>query len=123
MRFFFPILQISLAKFKNRIKKSCQIRKRVNNARDIQIKRYKKYGIQTNSELDTKLINRFCKLDKVSKDLLNQFFERMNLSARTYFKILKVARTIADLEGEENIKVDHIAEAISYRTLDRKYWQ
>lgn len=99
---------------------SSQIRKRVNNARDIQIKRYKKYGIQTNSELDTKLINRFCKLDKVSKDLLNQFFERMNLSARTYFKILKVARTIADLDNMENICKEHILEAIQYRSLDEK---
>lgn len=103
--------------------KSCEIRKRVNQARKIQFERYKKYPIYSNSELTPSLIEQFCKIDKQAKEVLHLAFERLGLSGRAYGKILKVARTIADLEGKAYIQSDHIAEAIQYRNLDRKYWK
>ncbi len=99
------------------------IRERVNNARKIQYERYKKYNIYSNSELTPKLIEKYCKLDDNSKQLLQNSFEKLGLSARAYGRILKVARTIADLDEKENIEITHIAEAIQYRSLDRKYWK
>lgn len=101
---------------------SKDIRKRVNTARDIQTKRYKDENIFSNSELKSKDISEYCKLDNSSKNLLELVFNNLGLSARAYNKILKVARTIADLDSSENIKEKHIAEAIQYRSLDRKYW-
>ena len=102
---------------------SSKIRERVNNARKIQYERYKEYGIYSNSELTPKLIEKYCKLDDKSKNLLQNSFDKLGLSARAYSRILKVARTIADLEMKENIELSHIAEAIQYRSLDRKYWK
>ena len=99
-----------------------EIRKRVNRARQIQLERYQKYHIFSNSELTPKLIEKFCQLDTESKQILETAFHKLNLSARGYNKILKVARTIADLEDYEKIQQKHIAEAIQYRSLDRKYW-
>jgi len=100
-----------------------QIRQRVNKARRIQINRYKNYNIYSNSELTPKLIDEYCKLDEKGKILLQNAFQKLGLSARAHARILKVARTIADLDGKENIEVSHIAEAIQYRSLDRKYWK
>lgn len=100
---------------------SLEIRSRVNIARKIQIERYKNYNIYSNSELNSQMLEQFCKLDNKSKDILEKAFERLKLSARAYGKILKVARTIADLERKENIEYKHIAEAIQYRSLDKKY--
>ncbi len=99
-----------------------QIKKRVNNARKIQLERYKNNKIFSNSELTPKLIEKYCKLDTNSKKILENAFQKLGLSARAYGRILKVSRTIADLAGEENILPAHIAEAIQYRNLDRKYW-
>ncbi len=101
---------------------SAQIKKRIVKARNIQRERYKDMGILTNSELSTKAISKFCKVNKESEILLKNAFEILGLSVRAYNKILKVARTIADLENYENIETKHIAEAIQYRNLDRKYW-
>ena len=98
------------------------IRKRVNKARQIQLERYKKYKIYSNSELTQGLIEIFCKLDSKSKKILEMSFEKLGLSARAYSRVLKVARTIADLDGKKDIEVNHLAEAIQYRSLDRKYW-
>lgn len=106
-----------------KIESSESIRKRVNNARNIQLKRYKEYSIFSNSELTPILIEKYCKLDNRSKLILESAFDKLGLSARAYGRILKVARTIADLENSENIKVNHLAEAIQYRSLDRKYWK
>lgn len=100
-----------------------QIRQRVNKARQIQINRYKNYNIYSNSELTPKLIDEYCKLDEKGKMLLQNAFQKLGLSARAHARILKVARTIADLDEKENIEVSHIAEAIQYRSLDRKYWK
>ncbi len=102
---------------------SKEIRKRVNNARKIQLQRYKDLNIYSNSELTPDLMGKFCKLDTGSKEILKNAFERLGLSGRAYGRILKVARTIADLDNSENIQQAHIAEAIQYRSLDRKYWK
>ena len=102
---------------------SATIKERVNKARKIQLERYKEYDIYSNSELTPSLLEKFCKIDKVSKEILKKAFERLGLSGRAYGRILKVARSIADLDEEENIKQEHILEAIQYRSLDRKYWK
>ena len=99
--------------------KSEEIRKRVNKARTIQIERYKRYGIHSNAELSTKMIAEFCRLDGKGEELLQSAFKKLKLSVRAYERILKVARTIADLEGKPNIEFQHIAEAIQYRSLDK----
>lgn len=104
------------------IESSEKIKERVNKARKIQQDRYKENGIYSNAELTPKLVSKYCKLDKESKTILQNAFEKLGLSARAHGRILKVARTIADLDGKENINVSHIAEAIQYRSLDKKYW-
>ena len=110
-----------LEKEKNNVEPSRLIKKRVNFARQIQISRYKKYNIFSNSELTPKLISKYCVLNSSCKKILETAFDKLGLSARAYTKILKVARTIADLENSPNIEVSHITEAIQYRNLDRKY--
>ncbi len=105
------------------VETSKEIKKRINKAREIQLNRYKDLNIYSNSELTPKLIQKYCKVDSESKELLRKAFENLGLSGRAYARILKVARSIADLDGEENIKKIHIAEAIQYRSLDRKYWR
>ncbi|MGE5473427.1 MAG: YifB family Mg chelatase-like AAA ATPase [Ignavibacteriales bacterium] len=101
---------------------SDSIRKRVNKAREIQLERYKGMNIFFNSQLQSSGIARFCKIGQEERELLKGAFERLGLSARAHNRILKVARTIADLDESETIKVPHIAEAIQYRSLDRKFW-
>ena len=105
------------------VETSEQIKKRVNEARKIQLERYKDLDIYSNSQLTPKLIEKYCKLDEMSKKILQKAFENLGLSARAHGRILKVARTIADLDGKENIEVAHISEAIQYRNLDKKYWK
>ncbi len=95
--------------------KSIDIRRRVVKAKQIQIERYKNENIISNSELTPDLVKRFCNIDSESSRLLEQAYYKFNLSVRGYNKILKIARTIADLDGENNIKSKHIAEAIQYR--------
>ena len=107
---------------KEKIETSEEIKKRVDKARKIQLERYKDKKIFSNSELTPKLIEEYCKLDSKGKQLLENAFNKLKLSARAYGRILKVARTIADLDESENIEVKHIAEAIQYRSIDRKYW-
>ena len=107
----------------DRVETSEEIKGRVDRARKIQLERYKEHGIFSNSELTPHLSNIYCKLDLKSKEIVQNAFERLGLSARGYGRILKVARTIADLDVKENIEAKHIAEAIQYRNLDRKYWK
>ena len=101
---------------------SAEIRERVNKARQIQLERYKKSGIFCNAQLTPGLMDEFCKLTEDSKVLLKAAFENLGLSARAHNRILKVARTIADLASSESIQASHIAEAIQYRSLDKKFW-
>jgi magnesium chelatase family protein len=101
--------------------KSSIIRERVNKARAVQLERYKDYKIYSNSQLQPALINKFCKLDDKGKEILKAAFEKLGLSARAHNRILKVSRTIADMEGSEYIRAHHLAEAIQYRSLDRRY--
>jgi magnesium chelatase family protein len=103
--------------------KSAVIRQRVNNARSIQLERYKKEKIYCNSQMSTKLIRKYCILDDDSKSLLQQAMAKKGLSARAYDRILKLARTIADIEGSPDIKFVHLSEAVQYRNLDKKYWE
>ncbi|WP_422079980.1 YifB family Mg chelatase-like AAA ATPase [Ulvibacterium sp.] len=102
---------------------SVEIRNRVIVAREIQTKRFKDLEkVHYNAQMNTKQIREFCKLDKTSLNLLKNAMERLNLSARAYDRILKVARTIADLENKEDVDGNHIGEAIQYRSLDREGW-
>ncbi len=102
---------------------SVEIRKRVIKARDIQTQRFQDSDkIHYNAQMGVKHIRKYCALDEASKELLKTAMERLNLSARAYDRILKVSRTIADLEGVESINGDHISEAIQYRSLDRDGW-
>lgn len=98
------------------------IQKRVCLAREIQLLRYKGTGILTNSMLGVKEVDVYCKLGEKENELMKRAFTTMGLTARTYHKILKVARTIADLDGKTDIGEKHIKEAIGYRTMDKKYW-
>ena len=116
-------VKYSKLKSNENIESSDIIKQRVNKARKIQLERYKDNKIFSNSELTPKLMEKYCKLDEQGKKILENAFEKLNLSARAYGRILKVSRTIADLEESESIKPNHIAEAIQYRNLDRKYWK
>ncbi|KUO72889.1 MAG: magnesium chelatase [Clostridia bacterium BRH_c25] len=100
---------------------SSSIKRRINKARKLQLTRYENEGIYFNSQLKPKQMTSYCSIGKKEKELLRNAFDRFNLSARAYNRILKVARTIADLEGCDDIKLDHLAEAIQHRSLDRKY--
>jgi magnesium chelatase family protein len=102
---------------------SVEIRKRVTAAREKQTERFSGNGkVHYNAQMSVKQIREFCRLDAASMNLLKIAMERLNLSARAYDRILKVSRTIADLEGSEDIKGAHISEAIQYRSLDRDGW-
>ena len=99
---------------------SSEIKKRVDNARNIQLKRFEGTGVYSNSRMNNAMVSEFCKLTPECAQILKLAFERLGMSARAYNRILKVARTIADLEGEENILPSHITEAVGYRSLDRR---
>ncbi|MCC6866821.1 MAG: YifB family Mg chelatase-like AAA ATPase [Ignavibacteria bacterium] len=102
---------------------SAAIRMRVIKARDVQLKRFmNKRNIFSNADMQSKDIREFCKIDSASEELMKMAITKLGLSARAYDRILKVARTIADLAGDENINSAHISEAIQYRTLDRTMW-
>lgn len=102
---------------------SAEIKKRVNAARAIQTKRFKGTSVTCNAKMTPSMTREFCKLNDVSKKLLEASFESLGLSARAYDKILRIARTIADLDGSESIELAHITEAVQYRSLDRKFWR
>jgi magnesium chelatase family protein len=102
---------------------SIEIRERVIKAREIQSKRFSSFeNVHYNAQMSSKLLREFCVLDEASLQLLKNAMDRLNLSARAYDRILKVSRTIADLEGVDAITSNHIAEAIQYRSLDREGW-
>lgn len=106
-----------------KIETSAKIKERVDKARKIQQNRYKELEIHSNSQLTPTLIEKYCKLGEKEKQILKKAFDTLGLSARAHDRILKVARTIADLDEKENIEISHITEAIQYRNLDKKYWK
>ena len=102
---------------------SANIRERVIKAREIQTKRYESTpGTHANAQMSSKQLREICIINQAGEALLKKAMERLNLSARAYDRILKVARTIADLAASDDIKVEHLAEAIQYRSLDREGW-
>lgn len=102
--------------------KSAVIRERVINARNIQTKRFENTKVHYNSQMGPKELDAFCDLDDYSKNLIKVVMEKLNLSARAYDRIIRVGRTIADLDNSETILSKHISEAIQYRSLDRNQW-
>ena len=101
---------------------SAAIRQRVTKAAAVQEERYKGTPYRFNGDLNTDGIRRFCELNKEGKQMMKEIYEVMGLTARSYNRILKVSRTIADLAGSDRILTEHLAEAVSYRAVDRKYW-
>jgi magnesium chelatase family protein len=102
--------------------KSDTIRQRVINARELQHKRFEELPLYSNAQMESNLIRQFCEIDYKGSLLLKNAMNKLNLSARAYDRILKVSRTIADLSGSETIEMEHLAEAIHYRSLDRENW-
>jgi len=102
--------------------KSEGIRERVIQAREVQIKRFEKTGMHSNAQMSTKMVRDLCQINAAGQNLLKKAMEKLGLSARAYDRILKVSRTIADLAGSETIEIEHLAEAIHYRSLDRENW-
>ena len=102
---------------------SAAIRERVIRAREVQAERFREVpGVHTNAMMNARMLREFCPLDQVARELLERAMVRLDLSARAYDRIVKVARTIADLEGTADIGAAHLAEAINYRSLDRGSW-
>jgi len=120
-------IEVPAVKFKELntdvVDSSTTIRKRVMIARDCQLKRFEQEKIYANSEMSSRLIAKHCQIDNNAKTILEKAINRLGLSARAYDRILKVSRTIADLENSDNIDIQHISEAIQYRSLDRNYWK
>jgi magnesium chelatase family protein len=98
---------------------SAQIKERVNKTRAIQRQRFKDEGIMNNAQMSHKQLRKYCALGEEENELLKMAMSELSLSARAYDKILKVSRTIADLAGSENIRAEHLSEAIQYRNLDK----
>ena len=102
--------------------KSAAVRERVVKARQVQEQRYKGTKMHSNAQISTQQLRKYCRIDATGQALLQKAMERLGLSARAYDRILKVARTIADLAGSNDIRTEHLAEAIQYRSLDREGW-
>lgn len=116
-----PAVQYDEFKSKESGETSSQIRERVEKARQIQRTRFKGLNVFTNADMAHRHLKKFCEVDGDSEKLLKNAFDELNISARAHDRIVKVARTISDLSGEEQIKAIHIAEAINLRALDRTY--
>ena len=102
---------------------SSSVRERVVRARNIQAERYRSCpDIHCNAQVNTKLLHQYCSIDEAGNQLMKVTMDRLGLSARAYDRILKVARTIADLDGSPNITTEHLSEAINFRSLDRDSW-
>lgn len=101
---------------------SAEIKKRVDRARKIQLERFRGTGIACNAKMDAASTRKFCPLSEGAMMLLKTAFNRLSLSARAYDKVLRIARTVADLAGEETIEAEHISEAIQYRSFDQEYF-
>ena len=120
-------IEVSAVKFdelrdKEQTEPSAEIKKRVDKARKIQSERYKGTSTSCNANINAEQFEKVCIIDYEAEQMLKSAFESMGMTARAYDRVLKVARTIADLDNSEIIKSDHILEAVQYRSLDRKYW-
>ena len=119
-----PAVNFSDLSSKRVSESSEKVRERVVTARNLQIERFKSYShIHKNADMSTKEIKTYCEISPASEGLLKTAMTKLGLSARAYDRILKVSRTIADLAGEGNILIEHVSEAIQYRSLDREYWK
>lgn len=106
----------------NEAESSAKIRERVNKARQIQLNRFKGTSVTCNARITADVFRKTCVTDDGAQEILRKAFDKLGLSARAYDRVLKVSRTIADLEGSEIIRADHVLEAVQYRALDKKYW-
>ncbi len=118
-----PAVKVADLSSREQSEGSAEIRARVNRARAIQQQRFEGERVYCNAQMMPRLIRRHCALRDAQQKLLERSIAKWGLSARAYDRILKVSRTLADLEGVEAIEEQHIAEAINYRTLDRNFWQ
>ena len=114
-----PVKEISQAR---PAESSAEVGARVRAARERQQARYRGDGIHCNAQLDSRLTKKYCELSPEATSLLHMAVDRMGMSMRAYGRVLKVARTVADLRGEEKIQTQDVAEAIQFRELDQKYW-
>ena len=117
-----PRLQFEQIRERKNGENSNQIRTQVAEAREIQAKRFRDYPYQVNAQMGTAEVREFCRLDQESEQLLKNAFIKLHLSARAHDRVLKVARTVADLESSATIKINHLAQALQYRSMDRDYW-
>ena len=118
-----PVSYEELAKVERESETSAMIRERVITAREIQTKRFEKIAdVFSNAQMPSRMVREVCQLDAACTTLLKTAMERLQLSARAYDRILKVARTNADLSASQDIQAEHLAEAIQYRSLDKENW-
>ena len=113
--------ELSTAEYKS--ESSTDIRERVKKARKLQLERFSNFHeIHNNAQMPSRMVREVCVLDQPSQNLLKTAMQKLQLSARAFDRILKVARTCADLDGSEHLKLEYVAEAIQYRSLDREEW-
>ncbi|PJE57802.1 MAG: hypothetical protein COU81_04125 [Candidatus Portnoybacteria bacterium CG10_big_fil_rev_8_21_14_0_10_36_7] len=113
-----PAVRVDKLTREEKAESSTRIQQRVQKAREIQNKRFKTTKIKSNSEMSPKMLKEFCRLDKESIVLLKEAINKLNLSARSFHKVVKIARTVADLESSVAIKPNHVEEALQYRPSD-----
>lgn len=118
-----PTLNFSQIALKQKNESSDEIRNRVVKCHEIQKERFADYEFKFNSQIPSSMMNVFCPLDEEEANYMEEMYEKYSLTARTYHKVLRVARTIADMDGSEKIRLTHLQEAILYRGLDKRYWE
>ena len=118
-----PTLNFSQITSRGKNESSKDIRERGMRCQQIQQERYKDYSFKFNSQIPNSLINKFCNLGHEEAEFMEEMYEKYALTARTYHKVLRVARTIADMDGDDDIRIAHLRESLVYRGLDKKFWE